>query len=50
MQVPTELKAFKNYHIYEWLKEILKKAPVKPRSGEKRTGGKSSKPRSFNHQ
>ncbi|MDQ1143185.1 ATP-dependent RNA helicase DeaD [Bacillus sp. SORGH_AS 510] len=24
-----------------------KKAPVKPRSGEKRTGGKSSKPRSF---
>lgn len=26
-----------------------KKAPVKPRSGEKRTGGKSSKPRSFNH-
>jgi len=27
-----------------------KKAPVKPRSGEKRTGGKSSKPRSYNHQ
>jgi ATP-dependent RNA helicase DeaD len=29
-----------------------KKAPVKPRSGEKRTGagGKSTKPRSFNHQ
>jgi ATP-dependent RNA helicase DeaD len=26
-----------------------KKAPVKPRTGEKRTGGKSSKPRSFNH-
>lgn len=26
-----------------------KKAPVKPRSGEKRTNGKSSKPRSFNH-
>jgi ATP-dependent RNA helicase DeaD len=26
-----------------------KKASVKPRSGEKRTGGKSSKPRSFNH-
>jgi ATP-dependent RNA helicase DeaD len=26
-----------------------KKAPAKPRSGEKRTGGKSSKPRSFNH-
>ncbi|MDR4944995.1 DEAD/DEAH box helicase [Neobacillus cucumis] len=28
-----------------------KKAPVKPRSGEKRTGGgKTSKPRSYNHQ
>jgi len=27
-----------------------KKAPVKPRTGEKRTGGKTSKPRSFNHQ
>ncbi|MDN3019891.1 DEAD/DEAH box helicase [Paenibacillus sp. BSR1-1] len=26
-----------------------KKAPVKPRSGEKKTGGRSSKPRSFNH-
>jgi ATP-dependent RNA helicase DeaD len=27
-----------------------KKAPVKPRTGEKRTGGKTAKPRSFNHQ